>query len=179
MRTIRTSFATINAVVLFLSFSIAGQSSPLGAETREDPVKHSAEEQEFLEALKLVDAAQLELQRGNATAYKALWSHSADITLIGGFGGSIEQGWERVSQRLDWAAAQFSNGTNTIERLVARTNGQLGYLVQIERVRFQVPGQTKESVRNYRVTMLFRHEAEGWRIIHRHADSQMMKQAPQ
>ena len=91
----------------------------------------------------------------------------------------VEMGWERVSQRLDWAAAQFSNGTNTIERLITHPNGQLAYVVQIEHIRFQVPGQLQESTRDYRVIMLFRRESAGWRIIHHHADSQLMKQAPQ
>ncbi len=60
-----------------------------------------------------------------------------------------------------------------------QAHGDLGYVVQIEHVRFHVPGQEEESARDYRVTMLFRREPEGWRIVHRQADSQMMKQAPQ
>jgi ketosteroid isomerase-like protein len=89
----------------------------------------------------------------------------------GGFGGTIEKGWEQISRRLDWVGAQFSKGTNTIERIVAKANGGLAYVVQIEHIRFHVPGQEKESTRDYRVTMLFRHESDGWRIIHRQADS--------
>lgn len=134
---------------------------------------------EFHAALVKVDAAQRELQNGRPEGFKALWSRADDVTLSGGFGGAIEKGWEQVGRRLDWVGTQFSNGTNTIERIVAKANGDLGYVVQIERVRFQVPGQANESTSDYRVTMLFRREAEGWRIVHRQADSQMMKVAPQ
>jgi len=134
---------------------------------------------EFHAMLVKVDAAQRELQNGRPEAFKALWSRADDITLSGGFGGNIEKGWEQVGRRLDWVGTQFSNGTNIIERIVAKANGDLGYVVQIERVRFHAPGQAKESTRDYRVTMLFRREAEGWRIVHRQADSQMMKVAPQ
>lgn len=126
-----------------------------------------------------VDAAQLELQNGKPDAFKALWSHTDDATLSGGFGGTIEKGWQHIGPRLDWVGRQFSTGINTIERLITQTNGDLAYVVQIEHIRFHVPGQTKESTRDYRVTMLFRRESAGWRIIHRQADSQMTKQAPQ
>jgi ketosteroid isomerase-like protein len=139
----------------------------------------TAASQEFQAMIVTVDAAQRELQNGRPEAFKALWSHADDITLSGGFGGTVEKGWEAISRRLDWVGAQFSNGTNTIERIVAKANGTLGYVVQIEHLRFYVPGQQNQSTRDYRVTMLFRREAEGWRIIHRQADSQMMKQTPQ
>jgi ketosteroid isomerase-like protein len=135
-----------------------------------------AADRDFEAALVKMDAAQVELQNGRPDAYKALWSHADDVTLSGGFGGTIEKGWDAVSHRLDWAGAQFSKGTNTIDRIVARANSDLGYVVQIEHLRFYAPGQTNESTRDYRVTMLFRREADGWRIIHRQADSQMTKQ---
>ena len=133
----------------------------------------------FKEALARVDAAQLELQKGRPAAFKALWSRADDVTLSGGFGGTIEKGWEQVSRRLDWVGTQFSEGSNTIERLVASESGDLGYVVQLEHIRFVVPGKTQESRRDYRVTMVFRRESEGWRIVHRQADSQMTKQSPQ
>ena len=47
---------------------------------------------DFMGFLKRVDAAQLELQNGRPEAFKALWSQSDDITLSGGFGGTIEKG---------------------------------------------------------------------------------------
>jgi ketosteroid isomerase-like protein len=130
----------------------------------------------FKEMLTRVDAAQLELQNGKPDAFKALWSRADDVTLSGGFGGIIEKGWEQVSRRLEWAGSQFSNGSNTIDRLVAYESGDLGYVVQLEHIRFHVPGQTQESRRDYRVTMVFRREAGVWRIVHRQADSQMTKQ---
>src|SRR3982751_3557870 len=133
----------------------------------------------FSAMLAKVDAAQLELQNGKPAAFKALWSRAADITLSGGFGGTIEQGWEQISRRLDWVGTQFSEGSNTIERLVANESGDLGYVVQLEHIRYYVPGQTQESKRDYRVTMVFRRESGVWRIIHRQADSQMTKQPPQ
>jgi ketosteroid isomerase-like protein len=134
---------------------------------------------EFQEMLAQVDAAQLELQNGKPAGFKALWSHAEDTTLSGGFGGTVEKGWEQISRRLDWVGAQFSQGSNTIERVVANESGDLRYVVQVEHIRFRVPGQTQDSNRDYRVTMIFRREANQWRIVHRQADAQMKKQAPQ
>jgi ketosteroid isomerase-like protein len=171
---------TIQSAVV-IAFWLLALSAPSGAgpgyvqtgATRETKVR-----EDFQAMLAKVDAAQLELQNGKPAAFKALWSHAADITLSGGFGGTIEKGWEQISRRLDWVGAQFSEGSNTIERLVANESGDLAYVVQLEHIRFHAPGQAQESRRDYRVTMVFRRESGEWRIVHRQADSQMTKQPP-
>lgn len=133
----------------------------------------------FLAFLIKLDAAQLELQSGKAEAFKSIWSHGDDITLSGGFGGTVEKGWTAISKRLDWVGEQFSKGTNKIERIVTTQSGSLGYVVQLEHISFTVPGTGKPATRDYRVTMIFRREKNGWKIVHRQADSQMVKQAPE
>jgi ketosteroid isomerase-like protein len=132
----------------------------------------------FLEALSKFDAAQQDLVNGKADTTKALWSHGDDITLSGGFGGRTEKGWEQIGPRLDWVGANFSKGTSTFERFAAQSSGDLGYVAQIEHISYQVPGQSAVSTRDYRVTMVFRREADGWRLLHRQADTQLIKKAP-
>ena len=134
---------------------------------------------EFEMFLAKLDAAQVELQNGKAEAFKSIWSQSDDVTLSGGFGGTIEKGWPAISKRLDWVGVNFSKGKNSIERLVANQDGTLGYVVQLEHITFTVPDTGKTAARDYRVTMIFRLEKDGWRLVHRQADSQMTKQAPQ
>ena len=153
----------IATVFLFSSSSISAQS---GGE-------------EFSRFLVRADAAQVKLQNGSSQEYKALWSNGDHVTISGGFGGTIEKGWDKVSKRLDWAATQFSNGTNKIERLVAIADGDLGYVVQLEHIVFKVPATGAESTRDFRVTMVFRRERGKWKIVHRHADGMMTKQAAQ
>ena len=131
---------------------------------------------DFLAFLKQADEAQVELQGGNASNYKKLWSNTDDVTLSGGFGGKVEKGWKAVSERLDWAATQFANGTNSIERIVVAAEGNIGYLIQVEHIKFKVPSTGLEASRDYRVTMIFRRERGRWKIMHRHADSQTSKQ---
>jgi len=133
----------------------------------------------FPEFLVRMDAAQRELQQGKAEPYKALWSHSDDVTLSGGFGGKIEKGWANVAGRLDWVAKQFSNGNNRIDRLVSTARGDLAYVVQSEHIEFELPGMNSRSTKDYRVTMVFRKESGGWKIIHRQADSNLTKASPQ
>lgn len=175
MRRIR---ATMIAAACGIAFGMASTAAPQAVKATA-PATAGAAGADFQAFLTAVDASQLELQNGRAEAFKALWSHADDITLSGGFGGTIEKGWDAIGPRLDWVGAQFSKGTHVVDRIVANTNGEWGYVVQIEHIRFHVPGQDKESTRDYRVTMIFRRESGGWRILHRQADSQMTKQAPQ
>jgi ketosteroid isomerase-like protein len=163
----------ISATVCFVICGLLCSGRVLAEVTDRSTAKVSAE---FAAILTAVDAAQVELQNGRPAAFKALWSHGDDTTLSGGLGGMIEQGWEQISKRLDWVGTQFSQGLHRTERLVKNESGNLGYVVQFEHLRFRAPGQTEESTRDYRVTMVFRRESDGWKLIHRQADSQMQKQ---
>ena len=44
---------------------------------------------DFLTFLDKLDVAQKQLQNGDASAYKSFWSHGDDVTISGGFGGTI------------------------------------------------------------------------------------------
>lgn len=156
-----------NILIMFLT--VGGSLAVLGQNAAKPPA-------DFLAFLIRADAAQKELQNGNVGNYKKLWSHSDDVTISGGFGGTIERGWQAVGARLDWASTQFSNGTNTIERLSTAADKNLGYVVQLEHIKFKVPGTGADATRDFRVTMIFRREKDGWKIVHRHADGQMKKE---
>jgi hypothetical protein len=129
----------------------------------------------FTGFLDKVTQAHAEYIRGRPEPFKALWSRAADVTIFGGF-GSGEHGWDQVGPRLDWASTQFSEGSRAIEPIASHVDGNLGYVVQLERIHFKVPGHSEESLLELRVTMIFRKEADGWRIVHRHGDSQMKRQ---
>ena len=141
--------------------------------------KLGEDSREFEAFLAKLDAAQVELQNGKPEAYKALWARTDDVTLSGGFGGTVEKGWAAVSKRLDWAGSNFSKGKNSVTRLVMASDTKLAYVVQLERIAFVVPQTGKPATRDYRVTMVFRRGDDGWRVVHRHADVQMTRQAPQ
>lgn len=129
----------------------------------------------FMEKL---EAAEHEFAQGRPVAFKALWSHADDVTLCGGFGGRVERGWENVAARLDWASSKYSDGTRSAEKITGRIGADFAYVVQTELIRFRVAGRTDQSIQKLRVTMVFRREADGWRIVHRHADSQSRAELP-
>ncbi len=129
----------------------------------------------FDAVLRAVEAAQVELVNGRPAAFKALWSHGDEVTLSGGLGGAIAKGWMQVSARLDWVATQYVEGSRTHEE-VSRCVGQdLAYVVLRETIAFKSPADGRTMVQELRVTQIFRREAGQWRILHRHADSQLAK----
>ena len=125
-----------------------------------------------------LETAEHEFAQGRPAAFKALWFHGDEVSLCGGFGG-VESGWDNVGARLDWASSQISEGTRSSEEIRSAVGADFAYIVQTEQIRFRVPGRAEQSTVNFRVTMLFRREPDGWRIVHRHADSQMATQPPQ
>ena len=142
------------------------------------PQAGAQERAEFDAFFDKVTQAEGELFRGRAEPLKALWSRASDVTLFGVSGGRGDHGWDQVGRRLDWASTQYSEGSLTIERIASYVDGNLGYVVQREKVRFKVPGRSEESILEIRATWIFRRERIGWRVIHRQADSQMKRQGP-
>ncbi len=138
--------------------------------------KPQAFDPSFNSVLREVEAAQVELVNGRPGAFKALWSHSNDVTLSGGLGGAIAKGWPQVSERLDWVATQYVDGTRTRQEVSRHVGQDLAYVVLRETITFKSPSDRRPMVQELRVTQLFRRESGQWRIVHRHADSQVTKQ---
>ena len=145
-------------------------------QSREGPREASGAS--FDAALAIVEAAQVQLVNGQPGPFKALWSRGEDVTLSGGLGGAIAKGWAQVSERLDWVATQYAEGVRTHQE-VARVVGQdLAYVVVRETITFKTPAERRAMVQELRVTQVFRREDGQWRIVHRHADSQVVKTPP-
>ena len=135
----------------------------------------AAANQNFDAVLEQVEAAQVRLVNGQPDAFKALWSHGDDVTLSGGLGGVIARGWTQVSERLDWVATQYLDGVRTHQE-VARSVGQdLAYVVLRETIQFKSPVDRRPMRQELRVTQVFRLQGGRWLIVHRHADSQVIK----
>ena len=124
-----------------------------------------------------LETAEEEFVQGQAAAFLALWSHSDDVTLCGGFGG-VERGWQNVTNRLTWVSAKYAEGTRSREEISSFVGTEFAYLVQTEVIHSRVASQSEPSTQALRATMVFRREMDGWRIVHRHADLQTVTQPP-
>ena len=116
--------------------------------------------------------ANREFSKGNPEVLKSLWSRRDDVTIFGGFGGVEEKGWKSVEPRLDWASKKMPAGsTYTFENISSYVGADTGYLLQAEHYQ-----PAKGKAIDLRVTILFRKEADGWKIVHRHADNLVEKE---
>ena len=129
------------------------------------------------QALTELTAAQRDFVKGDAAGIKRLFSHGEDVTVLGGFGG-FEHGWKEVGPRLDWAASHFAGGSYGQETLSATVGSDVACLVSLERWSYATPQAPAETLLELRVTQVFRREEGQWRLVHRHADPLLQKQAP-
>jgi hypothetical protein len=132
---------------------------------------------DFETFLNTVDRAQDQLLNGKPGPFRDLWLRSDEVTLSGGFGGKIEKGWAAVAERLDWVALRYSHGRAKRQRIAYGVADRMAYVVQTEQIVYRVPGESTESSRDYRVTMIFRLEDETWKMVHRQADTNVQKEA--
>lgn len=110
------------------------------------------------------------IAQGDPSGYKTLYSDSDDITLGNPFGG-FGYGRDAVHEQLDRAASHYRDGETTSFEEVSQSVGpELAYTVEIERFRSKVGGSDDLSDLALRVTCIYRLEADGWKLVHRHAD---------
>lgn len=107
--------------------------------------------------------------QGNPEPVKPLFSHTDDVTLANPFGPAV-RGWDNVSAALDHASSRFSNGKVTDVHTIARYEApELVTVLDTEHWRTSVGGGAIADF-DLRVTMTYRKEQDGWKIVHRHAD---------
>ena len=109
------------------------------------------------------------LVRGDIDEYISMTRHADDYTLMAPFGGTPTNGFDGSPESRERMARFFKSGTLEQELVAKYSSGDLAVLVTVERVRAEI-GNLPEQNWSLRVTQVFRHEATGWRLVHRHAD---------
>jgi hypothetical protein len=120
--------------------------------------------QRFRARFQMTLAAQLD---GKPEAFKALWSHRPDVSILGALGG-FERGWTEVGPRLDWASSQVRASDLRLENMLTVVGTDMAVTADLERMVRTVDG--KPVPRVLRCTQVYRIEDGEWKIFHRHAD---------
>ena len=96
--------------------------------------------QTFRDALAEEEAAERAIYNGDAEPYKALWSHTDQVTLFGAF-GPCKTGWAELSRTFDWVAHRYQGGTVTQEYEAIIEAGEVAYTVALEHGRVALDGK--------------------------------------
>jgi ketosteroid isomerase-like protein len=124
---------------------------------------------ELAELVQRTAEAASALIRGDMHRYVQLISHAPDYTLMPPFGGEPVHGFDGSDQRLAAMARYFTSGESSLELVGSHASGDLVVLVVVERQHGEVGGLPDQDW-SLRVTLVFRREPPGWRLVHRHAD---------
>ena len=134
---------------------------------------------DFRQAFEEADEALDRILKGDAEGYKALYSRRHDITLGNPFGG-FGYGWDEVVEQLERAASYYTDGEASPTEIITQVvEGDIAYVVAIERGSSKVGGQSERSDLAVRVTTIYRQEDGRWRLVHRHADTRVGRQPPE
>jgi ketosteroid isomerase-like protein len=118
---------------------------------------------------KLAEMKNSAFMRGDMESWARLTRIASDFTLMQPFGGTASRGFDKSPTRLAELARFFRNGVATLEDIHTYGIEGIIVLVMIERQTAEVGGLPNQDW-SLRVTEVYRQDAEGWELVHRHAD---------
>ena len=105
---------------------------------------------------------------GDSGAMEEIWSHGSDVSVMHPFGGRM-LGWDEVRDSWEQAAQAFSGGQATLdEMVVVPISEEAAYTLGTERGQARIGEETVGI--DWRVTNIYRREADGWKIVHHDTD---------
>ncbi len=123
-------------------------------------------------------AASTAFVNGDVDPLHQISTHASPATIFGP-AGTIVHGADQVNDANAQGAAMFEPGAiNTFEVIHQQADDHLAYWVGIQRSEVHLSGQPERVTMQLRVTEIFRQEAIGWLLIHRHADPLADKRRP-
>jgi ketosteroid isomerase-like protein len=134
---------------------------------------------DFGDTLERTHQSVASLLEGDPEPQKRLWSRSADITLANPLGG-FRRGWPAVEEGLNNVAAGSEGGWSCeFDEVTTVTGSDVGYAFEVERFESKLKGPEGRAPWALRVTMIFRLEEGGWKLVHRQADPLTTQQPPE
>ena len=127
-----------------------------------------AAEDEVRQASEQFYAALNSTLNGDTGSMEEIWSHGSDVSAMHPFGGPI-LGWEEVRSSWEQAAQAFSGGQVTLDDMVVvPISEDAAYTLGTERGQGTIGDETVRI--DWRVTNIYRREADGWKMVHHHTD---------
>jgi ketosteroid isomerase-like protein len=122
------------------------------------------------EAVEASHRALAAIIRGDVEPFLALYSDAEDITIGNPF-GPFAVGRDGTRAAGSRAANNYSDGEIVgFDRVATYATDTLACVVEVERFSVRLANASELASVALRVTSLYRHEADGWRLVHRHAD---------
>lgn len=106
---------------------------------------------------------------GDLRTYADLANHASDYVLTPPNGGDPRRSFDGSEDAAAWTARTFRGGQADVEVFQSYASGDLAVLVAVERQHGTV-GELPRQEWSLRLTLVFRREGDGWRLVHRHAD---------
>ena len=122
------------------------------------------------EAVEASHRALAAIIKGDVEPFLALYSDAEDITIGNPF-GPFALGREGTRAAGSRAASNYSDGEIVgFDGVATYATDALACVVEVERFSVRLANAPELASVALRVTSLYRHEADGWRLVHRHAD---------
>lgn len=128
-----------------------------------------AQSSAVMELVELSEQANAALMRGDVARYRELAPISDDFTLLSPFGGKPTSASSLTEERWESVGRFFRNGNFRQDVIATYSSRDLVVLALTEQTRVEVGGLPTQDWK-LRVTLVFRRDAAGWRLVHRHAD---------
>jgi ketosteroid isomerase-like protein len=104
---------------------------------------------------------------GDAEPWKALWSQSDDVVIMGA-DGLLDKGRDDVTHGIELAAGAIHADGREVDSILTLVGEDMAVTVDIEKVAKQVGGTRHEIA--LRCTHVYRLEDGEWKVVVRHAD---------
>jgi ketosteroid isomerase-like protein len=107
--------------------------------------------------------------QGDSSGMNSLFSRGDDVVLANPLGPPL-RGGSAVAEAGERIAPNFRDGTCEFEEMASHATSDFGYVFHIERVVAKVGDSDDLRRITLRVTMIYRREDDGWKIVLRQAD---------
>ena len=125
-------------------------------------------ENDVREASKQNAAAMNLMVKGDASKLAAVWSQRANVSAMQPIGGRDIGGWDVIKGAAESFAGAASDGAYELRDQHIAVVGDMAYEMGVEHVEGKFAGHP--YILEGRVTNIYQREADGWKVIHHHAD---------